>query len=77
MNQSEVKANTCSWRKNAVKRGKTRATKLQLVLVLLLIGQENGAKFSNAKSKQSRNYFRHSTGTADTLNEVLLMYFFT
>ena len=38
MNQSELEANT----RNGVKRGKTRASKSRLVLVLLLIGQEYG-----------------------------------
>ena len=49
------------------KRGKTRASKSPLVLVLLLIGRESGARFFNQsqsvavqKPKQLRNYFRHS-----------------
>ena len=58
MNQSELIANTCSRRKC----GKTRVRKSQLVLVLLLIDWESGARFfqpiTKAKPKKSRNYFR-------------------
>ena len=43
MNQSELEANTC----RRAKRGKTRASKSRLVLVLLLIGRGSGARFFN------------------------------
>ena len=68
MNQSELEANTCS-KVTGVKRGKTRANKSQLVLVLHLIGWESGAsninqsQRSEAKPKQNANYFRQSTET--------------
>ena len=39
MNQSELEA--------GAKRGNTRAGKSQLILVLLLIGRESGARFLN------------------------------
>ena len=50
------------------KRRKTRASKSRLVLVLLLIGWESGARFFNqslsvAMQKQLGNYFRHSIET--------------
>ena len=64
MNQSELEANTCRRRQaleNALR------LKSRLVLVLLLIGRESGAKFFSqsqtvAMQNQSklRNYFRHS-----------------
>ena len=62
MNQSQLQGNTCSRRQareNARGCGKSR-----LVLVLLLIGLESGANFSNqsqsevnTKSKQTRITF--------------------
>ena len=53
MNQSEIEANTS----NKLKRGKTRASKSRLVLVLLLIGKESGASFfsqSESEVKQTK-----------------------
>ena len=51
MNQSELEAIKVT----DVKRGKTRATKPQWVLFLLLIGRESGARFLTNHSKVKQN----------------------
>ena len=58
------------------KRGKTRADKSRLVLVLLLIGWESGAIFFNqsqtvAKQNQSNCEFTFDTLLKTALNQVL------
>ena len=52
MNQSELEANTC----RLCQARETRASKLRLVLVLLLIGQESGARiFSQSQTVAMQN----------------------
>ena len=54
MNQSELEANTVHV--TSAKRGKTRASKSQLVWVLLLIGRESGARcFNQSQSEVKQN----------------------
>jgi len=66
MNQSEIEANTSNTSTSNVKRGKTRANKLWLVLVLCLIGWERGARFfhqsgSTLKQNQSKRKITFDT----------------
>ena len=71
MNQSELEANTYSWRQAR----ETRAGKSQLVLVLLLIDRESGARFffSQSQSVAMQNQ-SNCLITFDTqLKTVLLM----
>ena len=61
MNQSEFEAST-----RRGKRGKTRASKSQLVLVWLPIGWENGADFANRSQTAVKQTQRNREITLDT-----------
>ena len=56
MNQSELEATTC----NRAKRGKTRASKSRWLWVLLLIGQESGARVLTNQRAVKQNQSKHN-----------------
>ena len=71
MNQSGLEANTC----RPAKRRKTRASKSQLVLVLLLIGRESGVRFFSQSQTVAMQNQSNCVITFDTqLKTALLMW---
>ena len=76
---SQAKNRSCSRGLTSVKRGKTRATKTQLVLVLLLLGQESGVSFFKpirvrSRIKANANYSWHSKMNAALIYSNLYCY---